>query len=351
MLKYLRKIYKDFRCMNTNSIRKNNLIKELNNNSQIAPVSILMCVFNDSGYLQDAINSVTQQTWKNFEFIIVDDGSDDNTPEILSTLSNYDNRIKIFRKQNSGLTASLNYGLRFCSAPLIARIDSDDLWSPEKLEVQMNFMQKHPSISLLGSSAYLIRENGRIISTKYYPSSNKALRNNLLKKKGHFPHSSVIIRKKILDILGGYDESFKKAQDYELWLRISSDFKISCIKKPLVSIRKHANQISSGDTEKQQFFDSRRALIKHELSNMADESNHAFNILFQKAWTNAKPLINEIFILRKNIKIIKTSLKKLQINNAITSILVCLLSPRIFFKYLFFGEDYKKYINDVMGLK
>ncbi len=316
---------------------------DLNNFSDDAPISVLMCVFNDSGYLKNAIKSVLNQTWKNFEFIIIDDGSYDNTPDTLSKFSENEDRIKVFRKKNTGLTASLNYGINLCSSPLIARIDADDLWHSNKLEKQMNLMNKFKYISLIGTSANLIDEKDKVYARKTYPSIHKKLRKNLLKKKGHFPHSSVIFRKEVVQSLGGYDENFKRAQDYELWLRVSFKHKISCINEPLVLIRKHQAQISSGTSEKKQFYDSRKALIKHELSFYNPKSYQSPDIRFEKVFKDAKPLINKIFVLRRNINKIKKAFRELKFNSVAKYSALCLLSPKLLFTYILFGENYKKF--------
>lgn len=322
--------------INSSTLDQNNIVDDV-------PISVLMCVFNDSGYLENAITSVLNQTWKNFEFIIIDDGSYDDTPDTLSKFSKNEDRIKVFRKKNTGLTASLNYGINLCSSPLIARIDADDLWCSNKLEKQMNLINKFKYISLLGTSAYLIDEKDKVYAKKTYPSFHNKLRKGLLKKKGHFPHSSVIFRKEVVQSLGGYDENFKRAQDYELWLRVSSKHKISCINEPLVKIRKHQAQISSGTSEKKQFYDSRKALIKHELSFYDAKSFQSPEIRFEKVFNNAKPLINKVFGLRRNIKKIKKSFIELKFGGVAKYSALCLLSPKLLFTYILFGENYKKF--------
>ena len=216
-----------------------------NNFSDDVPISVLMCVFNDSGYLENAIKSVLNQTWKNFEFIIIDDGSYDNTPDTLSKFSENEDRIKVFRKKNTGLTASLNYGINLCSSPLIARIDADDLCDESRLQKQFVFMEEIQSIDLIGSSVDVIDENGSVTASKMQASSFDEIF-----KKRYFTspilHITFFGKRSFFECNKGYRENFIFAQDYDLVLRgIDSGSIMLNINEKLVQYRDFQRKINA----------------------------------------------------------------------------------------------------------
>lgn len=202
-------------------------------------LTVLMSVCNGERYVSEAITSILNQTFSGFEFIIIDDGSTDRTPEILR--SNDDPRIRVIRNdRNIGLTKSLNIGLEHARGELIARMDADDVSLPERLEKQMRFMESHPGFALVGSSAELIDENHRQIGkrcVKQYPGYSDLLLSN------QFIHGSVLMRKTVLDEVGKYDEDIRYAQDYDLWLRISKDHKMVNLPGCLYRLRLHKDAI------------------------------------------------------------------------------------------------------------
>ncbi|MFC1815930.1 glycosyltransferase family 2 protein [Thermodesulfobacteriota bacterium] len=190
-------------------------------------VTVLMPVYNAGLFLREAINSILGQTWPDFEFLIINDGSTDNSREIISSFS--DPRIRLIdNPTNIGLTKSLNRGLQLSKGEYIARQDADDISYPERLEKQILFLDAHPDIVLLGTRGRAIDKNGN-------PSQANPLRIPVgllaihwyLMFQNAFIHSSVMFRRVIVwERLGGYDESFKRAQDYEIWSRTARSFKV-----------------------------------------------------------------------------------------------------------------------------
>ena len=207
-------------------------------------ISVLMSCYNSEKYLQYAIKSVLQQDFKDFEFIIVDDGSIDDTKNIINNFKEIDNRIIALFKHHSGLADSLNYGLKWAKGDWIARLDSDDICESNRLSEQLNYVSKHNGIVLLGSAFSEINDFGFSIKKQNYPENHKSLFNNLIKGKRFFPHSSAFIHKETL-LKDPYNPFFKKSQDKDLWLRISKFGKFACIQNSLVKIRKHNKQISN----------------------------------------------------------------------------------------------------------
>lgn len=202
----------------------------------MAKISVLMSVYNGDQFLKESIDSILNQTFTDFEFIIINDGSNDDTSNILNSYN--DKRIKIFNQKNSGLTKSLNRGLQYCSTELIARMDSDDISHPERLQIQFEKF-KDKELVLLGSRTnFLTLDSSK--ESKYY--TDQELRNKL-KTSNPFSHSSVMFRKSNFLRIGGYNENFKLGQDFDAWRRLSEIGKISMVNLILVTIRIHNNSI------------------------------------------------------------------------------------------------------------
>lgn len=160
-------------------------------------ITVLMSCYNAERWLSEAIESVLVQTYKDFEFIIVDDGSSDNTPEIIKRYADIDHRIRVISKTNSGLTDSLNAGISQAKGEWIARLDADDICLPHRLEEQVKYVKNNPKIVLLGSGCIEINEHGKFMKEHRYPDSYEALVYNMEKGKRHFAHSSAFLEKKL----------------------------------------------------------------------------------------------------------------------------------------------------------
>ncbi|MBD2795678.1 glycosyltransferase [Xenorhabdus sp. 18] len=206
-------------------------------------LSVLMSVYNGENYLEESINSILLQTFEDYEFIIIDDGSTDFTSSILSSYAKKDMRIKVITNENNiGLIHSLNKGLHIASSNLVARMDADDIAIPDRLKIQMDFMQAHPDVAVCGGfTTYL--EN---------PSKGDV---HAISHEGivaecffhcPFAHPTVIMRKdKILELTSGYDLNDLYAEDYGLWSRlvISKKTRFANINKSLLKYRTHPNNI------------------------------------------------------------------------------------------------------------
>lgn len=209
-------------------------------------VSVVMSVYNGAKYLREAIDSILEQTYKNFELIIINDFSSDSTTEILNEYC--DVRITILsNSKNLGLASSLNKGIKISRGEYILRMDADDIALPNRIETQVRFMQKNRHIDIAGSAAYYIKneiETRVVFKVLTNPEKLKArlLWNSI------FIHPTVIFRSKSLQgITPLYNEIFKKSQDYELWERLVFDhkLKVANIKKPLLKYRVHSQNISN----------------------------------------------------------------------------------------------------------
>lgn len=218
-----------------------------------APViSVVMSVYNGEKYLCESIDSILNQTYENFEFIIINDGSADSTGEI--NLSYSDPRICLIdNKENIGLTKSLNRGLKIARGEYIARMDADDISAPDRLRKELDFLQAHQDYAAVGTFLKALNEDSKVIGTIEKPVEDAEIR-RFLKKDNCIAHGSAMIRKMCLLNVGLYDESIERAQDYELWLRVSEKYKIANIPEYLYMWRNHRRNISVEHSNEQKHF-------------------------------------------------------------------------------------------------
>lgn len=224
-------------------------------------VSVIMTVYNGEKYLREAINSIITQTLTDFEFIIVDDGSTDSTPQILKEFHN-DPRINIIIRRRTGRIPSLNYAWRCTLSNYVANLDADDLAEPTRLEKQLSFLKKHPNVGLLCTGCTILNEQtGR--ETFFEPPQNDFKLRRRLVRTNPFIHSSAMIPRKVLENLGGYDESLKLLEDYELWVRIARSYELACLPEPLVTRRLHDDHQFRGKYEKHDKFRLQCKILTH----------------------------------------------------------------------------------------
>ena len=209
-------------------------------------VSVIIPTYNRAHFIVDAIESVLAQTFKNKEIVIVDDGSTDNTKEILSGLQD---RVRYIYQENSGPTCARNRGILASNAEYIAFLDSDDIWLPEKLEVQIARFKLKRELGLVYSDAYRFFSDKTTMEpetefSRLKPHSGWTFEHLF---RDNFVHTStVVVRKRCLEKVGVFDEggNFVPAEDYDLWLRIAARYQIDYINKPLIKYRDHSANIS-----------------------------------------------------------------------------------------------------------
>lgn len=217
-------------------------------------VSIIMSVYNCEEFLKDSILSVLTQNYRDFEFIVVNDCSSDGSLKILEDFQKSDVRIKIINNdENLGLTKSLNKALLESKGKYIARLDAGDISLPERLERQVEFLDKNKDIGLVGSWMYIIDVNGRILDEIKYPTDNKDLKRDLI-KYNPFVHSSIMFRREILPKINIYNEDYKYAQDYKLYFDLYPYTKFANIPISLVKYRKSPKSITSTKNKEQMSF-------------------------------------------------------------------------------------------------
>jgi glycosyltransferase involved in cell wall biosynthesis len=214
--------------------------------SSVSPepiVTVLMSVYNGKRFVAKAIDSIANQTYENFEFIIIDDGSTDNTPEILKKYTENDNRIRIIKQKNQGLTRSLNRGASLAQGMFIARQDADDISMPERLERQVRYLMDNPDTVVVGSCAGPISGEDTVFNLVKDGIREGAVRVDI-SMQNFLPHSSAMFRKDIFEKCRGYNESFKVSQDFELWNRMSGFGNVDVLNEILVKRRTDSSGIS-----------------------------------------------------------------------------------------------------------
>lgn len=213
-----------------------------------------MSVYNGESKLVESIESILSQTYTDFECIIVDDRSTDGTAGILADYAQKDTRVKIITNEiNLGLTKSLNKAIKTATGVYIARMDAEDTSEPTRFAKQVAFLETHPEHGLVGSWVYLIDESSHKIGAMKYPTEHGVLKKFLI-KHNPFVHSSIMMRRSVLDTAGLYDETWKYAQDYELFLRLSKYTKIANIGEHLASYRMSPQSITRQKNKEQVMF-------------------------------------------------------------------------------------------------
>lgn len=234
-------------------------------------VSVIMPVYNGGHYLQDAINSILSQTFSNFEFIIIDDASTDNTIDIINAYK--DDRIKLFVKQkNTGIVDSLNIGVEAARGKYIARMDADDISYKDRLQKQLNYIEEHPDVLVLGSR-YKIKDTNRISAgiplgfdhVKLYTLTECPL-----------AHPTAFINREVFSrYCLKYNKEAVHAEDYDLWSRIIEIGKIENLDEVLLEYRKHDKQVSVVEKVKQN--DTCNSIRLRQLKNLIDFSNKGYS--------------------------------------------------------------------------
>ena len=205
-------------------------------------VSVLMSVYNSADYLSEAIESILSQTFTDFEFLIIDDGSSDESLSILQEYARKDQRVQVIEnEQNMGLSLSLNKGLKLASCELVARMDADDVSEPKRLEMQVAFMRENPDVTVCGGAITVYEEPSQGFSNPV--THEEVMAKNLFSCA--FAHPAVLMRKtQILELAGGYDAEELYAEDFGLWARlaISGKAKFANLRESLLRYRLHPDQ-------------------------------------------------------------------------------------------------------------
>ena len=215
-------------------------------------LSVAMSVFNNARFLAPAIESILAQTFGDFEFLIVDDGSTDGSAEVIDRFAALDDRIVVTRQTNRGLIVSLNSMVASACAPLIARMDGDDVARPTRFERQIEFLDRHPQIGVVGTWTNSIDSQGVVRpDCDGHPTSHAAFL-EALERGPLLCHPSVVMRTDVVRAVGGYHAAFRHCEDYDLWLRLSERTQLCSLRERLLDYRHSGDQVSSRHAVAQQ---------------------------------------------------------------------------------------------------
>ncbi len=217
-------------------------------------ISVAMSVYNGERFLSEAIDSVLAQTWRDFEFLILDDGSRDSSLEIIHRHAAVDSRIRIIARENRGLVASLNQLLGEARAPLVARMDADDICAPQRFERQIAFLAARPDHGVIGSLTADIDENGEAfpLDTAEQPLDHEQFLAHIESNGPLLAHPTVMYRRDVVLAAGGYHAAFRHCEDYDLWLRLAHRTRIANLPERLVRYRHYSGQVSNRHALEQQ---------------------------------------------------------------------------------------------------
>lgn len=277
-------------------------------------ISVVMPTHNNQNTIKEAINSILSQTYKNFEFIIINDGSIDDTEKIIKSFK--DKRIKYLEnKTNKGISFSLNKGIKTAEGKYIARMDADDISLPQRLKIQIAFMEKNKNIGVCGSWAST-QNSKKIWKT---PITNKKIKTHLL-FNSPFIHPSIMIRASLLEETNY--PNFKHSEDYGLWALLADKTDFYNLSKPLIMYKKSSKDTNYSKLQKKQVKKIRKIvsenlglnLTKHQIKELNKlgnwESVESYKDLNQK-----QKFIKSLFLLSSNnSKIDKTELNKICVN-------------------------------------
>lgn len=223
-------------------------------------LSVIMAAYNAEKFITEAIESILNQSFDNFEFLIVDDASTDATVSIIESFAQKDSRIHIFHNtENRGQAYARNTALQNARGEYTAILDADDIALPDRLEKQLTFLQRHPNVTLVGSSALLIDEHGKPIGTKGKPNDLRIIDFKML-IQNQFVHSTLMYRRSAVIDIGMYRHEFQHAEDYDLCSRLlTAGYHLTNMPEPLVGHRIHKQSMTQKpDTQRPQ---AQRAIV------------------------------------------------------------------------------------------
>lgn len=212
-------------------------------------ISVIQSSYNDELFIEKAVRSILAQSFTDFEYIIINDGSTDRTGDILASLAKEDDRITIITQKNRGLVAALNTALSYSKGQFIARMDGDDISLPSRFEQQLSVLESDSQLIVCGGSFEIIDSSGLLIGTTLLPKSDAALKRHM-HVGNPFAHGSIMARRDLIVSKGGYLD-VGPIEDYDLWIRLIDSGAFAAIESPIFQFRKNQAGISSTNHSRQ----------------------------------------------------------------------------------------------------
>ncbi len=235
-----------------------------------------MPVYNAAPYVQEAVESILAQTFRDFEFVIVDDGSTDRGGKMLRKFAEHEPRINLITQPNGGIVAALNTGLEHCRGEFIARMDADDVSMPERFERQIRYLDDHPDCVCVGSRVLAIDPYGGVLYTSDHQPDHEWIDRELLKGVGWaVVHPVAMMRKKVLQAVGGYRTQFQWAEDMDLFLRMAEAGRLANLPDVLLQYRQHPDSVNRSRQQEQIVV----------INAVVKEAHHRRGLKMDSAWT------------------------------------------------------------------
>ena len=242
------------------------------------PVSVIMPVYNAEKHVEEAVNSILNQTYKEFELIIIDDCSTDSSYKLLQTLAAKDERIKLYKNtKNSRIAYTLNRALSIASGEYVARMDADDIALPSRFDVQLRYLKNHPEIAMVGTGIYYIDDSGNIIGHRD-SICGSSLIEKIIELRSPLAHPTWMFHKKELENIGGYREVVP-AEDYDVLLRLHfCGIRFDNVPEKLLKYRlSHGNTAFQAGLKQRKAFNYVLGLYrKNSISNKDNYSNNSY---------------------------------------------------------------------------
>ncbi len=269
-------------------------------------ISVLLPVYNGEKYLKESIDSILQQTFSDFELLVISDGSTDESHRIIESYT--DKRIRFIKNEkNKGLIFTLNRGLGEARGKYIARMDQDDISIPSRLQEQYDFLERNTGVALVGGWAEIIDENNNHLGYKRLPSEYFLIKFELL-FRNPFIHSTIFFRKEIIQRLGGYNKDYEHAEDYELYSEMSDKYKIVNLPKILLKFRVHSQSIGQVSKTKKIQEITRKKIVLNNISSYYKPTHEDIAII--NGTERNSGLINTLKKISLNKKIFKAYIAK-----------------------------------------
>jgi glycosyltransferase involved in cell wall biosynthesis len=251
-------------------------------------ISVLMPVRNGMPYLPAAVQSILDQSMQDWELVVVDNGSSDGSAEFVARLQEEDGRVRLYRNEKVGVSHSLNFGLDYCVAPWLARMDADDVSLPDRLERQLAFVEANPDVPAVSCWAYYINaESQRVARAPNDLSTREDFRRYRERKDLiEVPHPGAFIRRDVLERIGRYRPEFEPAEDVDLWSRLSEQGYVLAIPEFLIEYRLHAGSVVNSNLKLAQMKREWVRACTHARSAGAAEPGWE---AFQRLWAGASP--------------------------------------------------------------
>ena len=263
-----------------------------------SPITVLMPAYNCENYIREAIDSILNQTYTDFEFLIINDGSTDQTENIIRSYN--DSRIRLISQANGGVSSALNKGLQNATGKYIARFDADDICYPNRLEEQYKFMVENPDYVLIGSDADYVGKNGEFIFSYNSPGYTNEEINERIYDKNPFIHSVVFFPKNIIIECGGYDLKAHTFEDHLLWTKVIKKGRVCNFKKSFIKVRLNPESVTTDERLRgKRFLDLRKKILLDNQPISDEEENELITIIKSQNSMKIKKLGYHLFVAKK----------------------------------------------------